>query len=54
MIGTERTPAGHASTAFFPSGSWEYKKSFELSPDDEGRARFLEFEGRSTATRVRG
>src|ERR1700733_9823419 len=29
MIGTERSPAGHAATAYFPSGNWEYKKSFE-------------------------
>lgn len=45
MIGTERSPAGHAATAFFPSGSWEYTKSFEVSPDGEEGAVFLEFEG---------
>ena len=45
MIGTERSPAGHAATAYFPSGNWEYKKSFELSPDEAGSAVFLEFDG---------
>jgi len=52
-IRTERSPAGHASTAFFPSGSWEYKKSFEPSPDDEGRVLLLEFEGVYRDARVR-
>ena len=45
MITTERSPAGRAATAYFPAGSWEYKKSFELSPSDAGNAVFLEFEG---------
>jgi beta-galactosidase len=45
MIGTERSPAGHAATAYFPSGNWEYKKSFELSPGDAGSAVYLEFDG---------
>ena len=45
MIATERSPAGHAATAYFPSGNWEYKKSFELSPGDAGSAVFLEFDG---------
>jgi len=53
MIGTERSPAGRAATAFFPSGRWEYKKSFELSPDEEGGALFLEFEGVYRDARVR-
>ena len=45
MIATERSPAGHAATAYFPAGSWEYQKSFELSPDEAGSAVFLEFDG---------
>jgi beta-galactosidase len=53
MIGTERSPTGSAATAFFPSGSWEYTKSFEVSPDDEGNALFLEFEGVYRDARVR-
>jgi len=44
-IGAERSPSGHAATAYFPSGTWEYKKTFELSHDDRGSAVFLEFEG---------
>lgn len=53
MIGTERSPAGHAATAYFPSGNWEYKKSFEPAPDEEGGALFLEFEGVYRDARVR-
>jgi beta-galactosidase len=45
MIGTERSPAGHAATAYFPNGNWEYKKSFEPSTDELGSAVVLEFEG---------
>ena len=46
MIGTERSPAGHAATAYFPSGNWEYKKSFEPSTDDAGSARLPGVRGR--------
>ena len=46
-------PPGTAATAYFPSGSWEYTKSFEPSPDDEGSALFLEFEGVYRDARVR-
>jgi beta-galactosidase len=53
MIGTERSPAGHAATAFFPSGSWEYTKSFQVSTDEEGSVLFLEFEGVYRDARVR-
>lgn len=53
MIGTERSGAGHAATAYFPSGNWEYKKSFEPGPDAEGGALFLEFEGVYRDGRVR-
>jgi len=45
MIAAERSPAGHGATAYFPSGNWEYKKSFEVSPDDTGSAVYLEFDG---------
>ena len=45
LIGAQRSPSGHAATAYFPSGSWEYKKTFELSPDNRGSAVLLEFDG---------
>ena len=45
MIATERSPAGHAATAYFRPGTWEYKKSFELTPADAGHAVYLEFDG---------
>src|ERR1700733_5066262 len=56
MIGMERSPSGNAATAFYPSGNWEYKKSFELSPDAAGCAIFLEFDGvyRDAQVRVNG
>ena len=56
MIGAERSPSGRAATAYFPSGAWEYKKSFELSAEDEGGAVVLEFEGvyRDASVRVNG
>ena len=54
MIAMERSPAGHAATAFFPGGSWEYKKSFDVAADEEASAIFLEFEGvyRDASVRV--
>ena len=36
MITTERSPAGRAADGVFSGGSWEYKKSFELSPTTRG------------------
>ena len=45
LIDGKRSASVHAATAFFPSGTWEYKKTFELSPDDAGSAVILEFEG---------
>ena len=45
MIGAERSPSGHGATAYFPSGTWEYRKSFDVSSDDAGTAVFLEFDG---------
>jgi len=44
MIGTERSPAGHAATAYFRA-ELGVQKSFEPGPDEEGGALFLEFEG---------
>ncbi len=53
MIGAERSPSGHGATAYFPSGTWEYRKSFEVSADDAGSAVFLEFDGVYRDGRVR-
>ncbi len=53
MIGSERSPAGQAATAYFPGGNWEYKKSFELPSSAEGSAVYLEFEGVYRDGRVR-
>src|ERR1700722_5838360 len=53
MIGAERSPSGHGATAYFPSGTWEYCKSFEPPSDDAGCAVFLEFDGIYRDGRVR-
>jgi beta-galactosidase len=53
MIGTERSAAGHAATAYFPSGNWEYKKSFDVPPDVAGTVLLLEFDGVYRDARVR-
>jgi hypothetical protein len=31
MIDMERSPSGNATTAFFPSGNWEYKSAERLA-----------------------
>ena len=53
MISAARSPSGHGATAYFPSGTWEYRKSFELAPEDAGSAIVLEFDGVYRDARVR-
>ena len=53
MISSERSPSGHAATAYFPSGTWEYRKSFDLPSEDAGSAIVLEFDGVYRDARVR-
>ena len=53
MISAERSPSGHGATAYFPSGTWEYRKSFEPAPEDAGSAIVLEFDGVYRDARVR-
>jgi beta-galactosidase len=53
MIGNLRSPEGHAATAYFPNGNWEYEKTFELPTDEAGSAVYLEFEGVYRDARVR-
>ncbi len=45
VIGTERTPSATAATGFFAGGTWEYRKSFEVTTEEAGTAIVLEFEG---------
>jgi beta-galactosidase len=45
MIGRARTPGGHAATAFFPGGAYQYRKAFTLPDEPGGRRTVLEFEG---------
>lgn len=53
MISAERSPSGHGATAYFPSGTWEYRKTFDLAPEDAGSATVLEFDGVYRDARVR-
>jgi beta-galactosidase len=53
MISTPRSPDGRAAAAYFPSGSWEYTKSFEVAAEKAGSAVYLEFEGVYRDARVR-
>jgi beta-galactosidase len=45
MIGTPRSPAAGAANAYFPGGSWEYRRVLELAADELDAAHVLEFEG---------
>jgi beta-galactosidase len=53
MLSAARSPSGHGATAYFPGGTWEYRKSFELAPEDAGSAIVLEFDGVYRDARVR-
>ncbi len=44
MIGGERTPSAGAQSGYFPGGSWEYRRTLEISGDDSDVV-VLEFEG---------
>ena len=50
LIDAARSPTGHGATAYFPSGTWEYRKSFEPSPGDSAGARSSWSSTGSTAT----
>jgi beta-galactosidase len=45
MIGTTRSPSAGAANAFFPGGSWEYRRSLDGTAIDHGSLVVLEFEG---------
>ena len=45
LIGVERLPSGDAASAYFPAGTWEYRRTLELPIDDGGTSVSLEFEG---------
>ncbi len=53
MIRADRSPSGHGATAYFPSGTWEYRKSFTPPPDEAESAVFLQFDGVYRDGRVR-
>jgi beta-galactosidase len=44
MIGTSRSPGAPAANAYFPGGTWEYRRELEAL-DDRGPLVVLEFEG---------
>ena len=45
MIGGQRDPSLGWGTGYFPSGTWEYRKTFVVPEDDGGKRIFVEFEG---------
>ena len=48
MIGGERTPTAGPASGYFPGGSWEYRRTLDVTGDDTGAdsdAVVLEFEG---------
>jgi beta-galactosidase len=45
LIGERRDPASGWGVGYFPSGTWEYRKSFVVPEHDRGKRIFLEFEG---------
>ncbi|MBB2946523.1 beta-galactosidase [Actinoplanes lutulentus] len=45
MIGQDRDPAGDPANAYFPGGTWEYRKTFHLPEHLVGKRILLEFEG---------
>ncbi len=45
MIITERSPSSTPATAYFPGGTWEYRRVLDLPADAAGSSVFLEFEG---------
>ncbi|HEY9329175.1 MAG TPA: glycoside hydrolase family 2 TIM barrel-domain containing protein [Streptomyces sp.] len=45
MLGRQRTPDGESAGAYFPGGAYEYRKTFQVAAEDEGKRILLEFEG---------
>jgi beta-galactosidase len=45
VIGTERSRSASAATGFYSGGTWEYRKSFEVTAEEADTAIILEFEG---------
>ncbi|TCC36410.1 glycoside hydrolase family 2 TIM barrel-domain containing protein [Kribbella speibonae] len=45
MIERERDPQGDRAAAYFPGGTYEYRKTFDVPEEFEGKRIVLEFEG---------
>jgi beta-galactosidase len=45
LITADRSASGSPASAYFPSGTWEYRRKLELRPEDAGACVALEFEG---------
>ncbi|WP_432970130.1 glycoside hydrolase family 2 TIM barrel-domain containing protein [Dactylosporangium sp. CA-233914] len=56
MIERERDPQGDRAAAYFPGGTYEYRKTFAVPEDLEGQRIVLEFEGvyRDAAVYING
>ncbi len=56
MIDATRSPSEGPGNAYFPGGTWEYQKKFEVPTQHRGKRVFVEFEGvyRETLVTVNG
>ena len=56
LIGQTRAPEEGPGNAYFPGGTWDYKKSFDVPAEHRGKRIFVEFEGvyRDATVRVNG
>ncbi|MFF2053543.1 glycoside hydrolase family 2 TIM barrel-domain containing protein [Leifsonia sp. NPDC058194] len=45
QIGRDRDPSGDAATAYFPSGAYQYRKTFAVPEEFAGKRVVIEFEG---------
>jgi beta-galactosidase len=45
MIGTERSAEAGPANAYFPGGSWEYRRTLSRTDDQQGQPVVLDFEG---------
>ncbi|MEV0555161.1 glycoside hydrolase family 2 TIM barrel-domain containing protein [Streptomyces sp. NPDC050597] len=45
MLSRQRTADGNSAGAYFPGGAYEYRKTFHVPAEDEGKRILVEFEG---------
>ncbi len=45
MIGTDRSPSASAASGYFPAGTWEYRRTLDVTAEESGDTFLLLFEG---------